>query len=272
VRRDPDGKIRRYNHLGTGNCNPSTARWYTDFSLFTSDGRISAAAHDVFNFLTANAEKNHYRPLPVAPMDIAKTVISLIEREMRHARRGKPARIIAKYNAVEIDLMVRGPCTLVPGLRGISSRIRVRSIAGRFLEHSRIYSFENGGNRQVYLGSADWRPRNRYERVELLFPVNDPALRERLRNEVAYLEDTMKARILEADGLYTRLCNGLPGRRKGFSVLEQMIKLAHGHVNGSGRSSGRPAAFAYTPSRAGKASELTETLELEVQDSANATV
>jgi polyphosphate kinase len=117
-------------------------------------------------------------------------------------------------------------------------------------------------------------PRNLYERVELLFPVNDPALRERLCNEIlpAYLEDTKKARILGADGLYTRLCYGLPGRRKGFSVQEQMIKLAHGNVDGSGRSSGRPAALAYTPSRAGKATELTETLDLEVQDSANATV
>jgi len=291
VRQDPDGKIRRYAHLGTGNYNPSTARFYTDFSLFTSDQRITAAAHDVFNFLTANAEKNHYRPLLVAPTDMAKTVISLIEREMRHARRGKPARIIAKCNAVvdppvisalyrasqagvEIDLIVRGQCTLVPGLRGISSRIRVRSIVGRFLEHSRIYSFENGGNREVYLGSADWMPRNLYERVELLFPVQDPALRERLGNEIlpAYLEDTKKARILRADGLYTRLRSGLAGRRQGFSAQEQMMRSAHANVNGSGKSSRRYIALAYTESPAGKVPELTETLELEVQDSANATI
>ena len=190
LRQDPDGKIRRYAHLGTGNYNPSTARFYTDFSLFTSDARITAAAHDVFNFLTANAEKNHYRPLLVAPTDMAKTVLSLIDREAKHARRGRPARIIAKCNAVvdppviralyrasqagvEIDLIVRGQCTLVPGLRGISGRIRVRSIVGRFLEHSRIFYFENGGSREVYLGSADWMPRNLYERVELLFPVKD---------------------------------------------------------------------------------------------------
>jgi polyphosphate kinase len=291
VRQDPDGKIRRYAHLGTGNYNPSTARFYTDFSLFTSDPRITAAAHDVFNFLTANAEKNHYRPLLVAPTDMAKTVIGLIEREMRHARHGKPARIIAKCNAVvdppviralyrasqagvQIDLIVRGQCTLVPGLRGISSRIRVRSIVGRFLEHSRIYSFENGGNREVYLGSADWMPRNLYERVELLFPVKDQALRERLCNEVlaAYLEDNKKARILGADGLYTRLRNGLPGKRKRFSVQEQMMNLAHAQANGRAQLSGRQTALAYPANQTPKTAELTETLELEVQDSANATV
>jgi len=291
VRQDPDGRIRRYAHLGTGNYNPSTARFYTDFSLFTSDERITAAAHDVFNFLTANAEKNHYRPLLVAPTDMAKTVISLIERETKHAKRGRPARIIAKCNAVvdppviralyrasqagvEIDLIVRGQCTLVPGLRGISSRIRVRSIVGRFLEHSRIFSFENGGNREIYLGSADWMPRNLYERVELLFPVKDETLRERLSNEIlpAYLEDTQKARILGADGEYTRLRNGLSGRRKGFSVQEHLMKVAHVNVNGFGTSTARQATLAYTEAERGKAPEVTEMLESEVQDSSNATV
>src|SRR5215469_16954611 len=162
VRQDPDGKIRRYAHLGTGNYNPSTAKFYSDFSLFTADPAITAAVHDVFNFLTAYAERPHYRPLLVAPKDMARTIISQIDREARHARRGRPAKIIAKCNAVvdppvvralyrasqagvEIDLIVRGQCTLVPGLRGISSRIRVRSVVGRFLEHSRIFYFENGG-------------------------------------------------------------------------------------------------------------------------------
>ncbi|HTP69876.1 MAG TPA: polyphosphate kinase 1 [Dongiaceae bacterium] len=291
VRQDPDGKIRRYAHLGTGNYNPSTARFYTDFSLFTSDERITAAAHDVFNFLTANAEKTHYRPLLVAPTDMAKTVISLIERETKHAKRGRPARIIAKCNAVvdppviralykasqagvEIDLIVRGQCTLVPGLRGISSRIRVRSIVGRFLEHSRIFSFENGGNREIYLGSADWMPRNLYERVELLFPVKDEALRERLCCEIlpAYLEDTQKARLLGPDGVYTRARNGLSGRRKGFSVQEHLMKVAHSNVNGAGKHGGTPAALAYSEDETGKPAELTEMLESEVQDSSNATV
>jgi polyphosphate kinase len=291
VRQDPDGKIRRYAHLGTGNYNPSTARFYTDFSLLTSDERITAAAHDVFNFLTANAEKSHYRPLLVAPTDMAKTIISLIERETKHAQRGRPARIIAKCNAVadppviralyrasqggvEIDLIVRGQCTLVPGLRGISSRIRVRSIVGRFLEHSRIFSFENGGNREIYLGSADWMPRNLYERVELLFPVKDETLRERLSSEIlpAYLEDTQKARILGFDGVYTRVRNGAAGRRKGFSVQEHLMKLAHANVNGLGKAGATKTTLAYAEGEAGKAPALTEMLESEVQDSSNATV
>ncbi|HTZ32859.1 MAG TPA: polyphosphate kinase 1 [Methylomirabilota bacterium] len=291
LRQDPDGKIRRYAHLGTGNYNPSTARFYTDFSLFTSDERITAAAHDVFNFLTANAEKNHYKPLLVAPTDMAKTVIGLIEREAKHAKRGRPARIIAKCNAivdppviralyrasqagVEIDLIVRGQCTIVPGLRGLSSRVRVRSIVGRFLEHSRIYYFENGGDHEVYLGSADWMPRNLYERVELLFPVRDEELRARLCNEIlpAYLADTQKARVLGPDGVYTRLRNTQPSRRKGFSVQEHLMKLAHANVNGVATSTGIHATLAYTEGGSGKSAELTETIDLEVQDSGNATV
>jgi polyphosphate kinase len=140
VRHDPDGKIRRYAHLGTGNYNPSTARYYTDLSLLTRDEAITSAVHDVFNFLTAYSEQPHYKPLLVAPRDMAKTCISLIEREARHARRGRPARMIVKVNAlvdppviralyraseagVEIDLIIRGQCALVPGLRGVSSRI-----------------------------------------------------------------------------------------------------------------------------------------------------
>jgi polyphosphate kinase len=162
VRQDPDGKIRRYAHLGTGNYNPSTARYYSDLSLLTNDEAITSAVHDVFNFLTAYAEQPNYKPLLLAPRDMAKSCIALIDREARHARRGRPARIIAKINAVidppiiralyrasqagvEIDLIVRGQCGLMPGLRGVSSRIRVRSIVGRFLEHSRIFYFENGG-------------------------------------------------------------------------------------------------------------------------------
>ena len=190
VRQDPDGKIRRYAHLGTGNYNPSTARFYTDLSLITRDDAITAAVHNTFNYLTAYAEQPNYKPLMLAPVDMAKSCIALIDREARNARRGKPARVIVKINAlvdppviqalyrasragVEIDLIVRGQCTLVPGIRGVSSRIRVRSIVGRFLEHSRIFYFENGGKPEVYLGSADWMPRNLYERVEVLFPLKD---------------------------------------------------------------------------------------------------
>jgi len=244
VRHDPDGKIRRYAHLGTGNYNPSTARFYTDFSLFTRDEGITSSVHDLFNFLTAYAEQPHYKPLMVAPTDLAKTTIGLIDRETRHAKRGRAARIIAKFNAlldppviqalyrasqagVEIDLVVRGQCALVPGLRGISSRIRVRSVVGRFLEHSRIFYFENGGQPDLYLGSADWMQRNLYARVEVLFPVKDPQLRERICNEVlaAYLSDTRKARLLEPDGCYTRPRSIRNGH--GFSAQDHLIELAH---------------------------------------------
>src|SRR5271165_4634353 len=245
VRQDPDGKIRRYAHLGTGNYNSSTARFYTDLSLLTSDEAITAAVHDVFNYLTAYAEKSHYLPLLVAPRDMAKSCIALIEREARHARRGRPARIIAKCNAivdppmiralhrasqagVEIDLIVRGQCTLVPGLRGLSSRIRVRSIVGRFLEHSRIFYFENGGTPEIYLGSAYWMPRNLYQRVEVLFPLKDEQLKERICKEIlpSYLADTRKARILASDGTYSRpraVRNG-----HGFSAQDHFMRLAGG--------------------------------------------
>jgi polyphosphate kinase len=290
VRQDPDGKIRRYTHLGTGNYNPSTARFYSDFSFLTADMAITSAVHDVFNFLTAYAEKSHYHPLLVAPKDMAKTVIALIDREARHARRGRPARIIAKCNAVvdppviralyrasqagvESDLIVRGQCTLVPGLRGISSRIRVRSIVGRFLEHSRIYYFENGGSPEIYLGSADWMPRNLYERVEVLFPLKDETLRERICKEIlpAYLSDNKKARVLGSDGKYTYVAK--PRGHQGFSVQEHLMKLAGGFLNGSGT---RRVPYDRIASPKGEPGpvplESTQTLELEVQDSSNATV
>src|SRR5579863_3229908 len=243
VRQDLDGKIRRYAHLGTGNYNPSTARFYSDLSLLTNDEAITSAVHNVFNYLTAYAEQPNYKPLLLAPRDMAKTCIGLIDREARHARRGRPARIIAKVNAVidppiiqalhrasragvEFDLIVRGQCALVPGLRGISSRIRVRSIVGRFLEHSRIFYFENGAKPEIYLGSADWMPRNLYERVEVLFPVKDPQHCERVCNEIlsSYLADTRKARILGSDGAYSRpraVRNG-----HGFSAQEHFMRLA----------------------------------------------
>jgi len=272
------------------NYNPSTERFYTDLSLFTSDERITSAVHDVFNYLTAYADKAHYRPLLVAPKDMAKTCIGLIDRETRHARRGRPARIIAKCNAivdppviqalyrasqagVEIDLIVRGQCTLVPGLRGVSSRIRVRSIVGRFLEHSRIYYFENGGAAELYLGSADWMPRNLYERVEVLFPVKDEVLQQRLRVEIlpSYLADTRKARVLGPDGLYTQVRK--EHGHKSFSVQQHLMELAEAHVNGSGKPHERHRALAYTTGEPAAPSALpSEALELEVQDSTNATV
>jgi len=232
VRQDPDGVTRRYAHLGTGNYNATTARFYTDLSLLTSDPQISSAVHDVFSFLTAYAEHPSYDPLLVAPLNLAENCLALIAREAEHARHGRPAHIIAKMNALldknitralyeasqagaKIDLIVRGICALRPGVRGVSDNIRVRSIVGRFLEHSRIYYFANGGEEEVYLGSADWMPRNLYERVEVIFPVKDELLRDRVRHEIlgAYLADNVKARILQKDGRYIRVWQA-QGRRK----------------------------------------------------------
>ena len=250
VRKDPDGVSRRYAHLGTGNYNASTAKMYTDFGLLTSDEAITGAVHNVFSFLTAYSEHSSYEPLFVSPVNIAEHSLDLIARESDHARLGRPARIIAKMNAlldknviaalyrasqagVEIDLLVRGICALRPGVRGISDRIRVRSIVGRFLEHSRIFYFANGGEEELYLSSADWMPRNLYERVETMFPVKDPLLRDRIRHEVlnAYLADTVKARVLRPSGSYVRAWQA-SGKRKapvpGFNAQEFLLGLAEG--------------------------------------------
>jgi polyphosphate kinase len=255
VRHDPDGITRQYAHLGTGNYNAATARIYTDLSLLTADQRITSAVHDVFSFLTAYAEHPSYDPLFVAPLNLAENCIDLINREAEQARHGHPAHIIAKMNAlldknmimalyrasqagVEIDLIVRGVCALRPGIRGISDRIRVRSIVGRFLEHSRIFYFHNGGEEQIYLGSADWMPRNLYERVEVLFPLKDPMLRERVRQEIlgVYLVDNVKARILQKNGSYIRAWQ-TQGKRKAptgaaaFNSQDFLIGLAEGKSN-----------------------------------------
>jgi polyphosphate kinase len=255
VRRDPDGVTRRYAHLGTGNYNTATARSYTDLSLLTADPQVTAAVHDVFSFLTAYAEHPSYDPLLVAPLDLAEKTLALIDREAEHARHGRPARIIAKMNAlldknvimalyrasqagVDVDLIVRGICALRPGIRGVSDRIRVRSIVGRFLEHSRIFYFANAGEEEVYLGSADWMPRNLYERVEVTFPLRETLLRDRVRQEIleAYLADNVKARFLLPDGTYVRAWQVAQGKRKSkpttgaaaFNAQEFLIGLAEG--------------------------------------------
>jgi polyphosphate kinase len=255
VRRDPDGAIRSYAHIGTGNYNATTARIYTDLSLFTANPEVTRAVHDVFSFLTAYAENPGYDPLLVAPLDLAEKSIALIDREAEHARQGREARIIAKMNAlldksvvqalyrasqagVEIDLIVRGICALRPGVRGLSDRIRVRSIVGRFLEHSRIYYFANGGDEEIYMGSADWMPRNLYERVEVLVPLRDELLRDRVRHEIleAYLADNLKARILLRDATYIRAWQSPLGKHKtkppvgaaAFSAQDFLISLAEG--------------------------------------------
>jgi polyphosphate kinase len=255
VRRDPDGEVRSYAHIGTGNYNATTARMYTDLSLFTAKPEVTRAVHDVFSFLTAYAENPSYDPLLVAPLDLAEKCIALIDREAEHARQGNEARIIAKMNAlldkniiqalyrasqagVQIDLIVRGICALRPGVRGVSDNIRVRSIVGRFLEHSRIYYFSNGGEEEIYMGSADWMPRNLYERVEVLVPLRDEVLRERVRREIldAYLADNRKARVLLRDATYIPAWQPLQGKRNrkppigaaAFSSQDFLIGVAEG--------------------------------------------
>ena len=246
VRRDEDGQTRRYCHLGTGNYNPVTARFYTDLSLLTCDAQITERVHMVFNYLTAHAEIDDYRPLLVAPLTMAESFLGLIRREQEHAQAGRPAHIVAKMNAllepsviealyqasrdgVEIDLIVRGLSILRPGLKGLSDRIRVRSIVGRFLEHSRIFHFANGGNDEIYLGSADWMPRNLFERCEVAFPVRDLAALARIHDEIlpAYLADTVKARLQQPDGSYLRaskLLNDAPP----FASQDFLMQLAEG--------------------------------------------
>jgi polyphosphate kinase len=217
VRREPDG-IRRYVHIGSGNYNSRTARLYTDLGLFTCSPSIGADVSDLFNSLTGISRQRLYRKLLVAPANMKERFIELIERENQHARAGRPSRIVGKMNAlvdpdvidalyraskagVEIDLIVRGICCLRPGVPELSERIRVTSIIGRFLEHSRVWYFLNGGEEEYYIGSADWMPRNFLRRVEAVAPVEAPALQARLRSLIdTCLEDNRQAWELRGDG------------------------------------------------------------------------
>jgi len=216
-------KICRYVHLATGNYNPTTARVYTDLGLLTCRPDFGEDATNLFNLLTGICQFQGMRKLIVAPYDLHDRLLSLIERESENARRGLPARIVAKINSladrltiealysasqagVQIDLLVRGICSLRPGIKGLSDNIRVRSIVDRFLEHSRVYYFENACQPQVFLASADWLPRNFFRRIELAFPIEDGNLRERVMREILAisLEDNVKARSLQPDGSYRR--------------------------------------------------------------------
>jgi polyphosphate kinase len=225
VRRDGDG-IRRYVHVGTGNYNSKTARLYTDMGLLTCNPSIGADLSDLFNSLTGVSRQKFYRKLLVAPANLRERVLELIAREAAHARAGRGGRIIAKMNAlvdakiiaalyeasqagVEIDLIIRGICCLRPGLPGLSDRIRVRSIIGRFLEHSRIMAFDNAGAPDYFIGSADWMPRNLDRRVEVMVPIEDPTLHARVRGVLeTCLRDNRQAWVLGADGQYERLVAG----------------------------------------------------------------
>jgi polyphosphate kinase len=223
VRQEGD-RIRRYVHLATGNYNQITANQYEDIGLFTSDEAVGADATDVFNYITGYSTQSDYRKLLVAPVNLRKRIEALIEREMEHAKKGNPAYLIFKVNAivdpemirvlyrasqagVKLDLLVRGMCCLRPGIKHVSENIRVISIVGRYLEHSRIYYFKNNGKEEIYLGSADLMDRNLNRRVEVVFPVENPNHIHHLRENVlgAYLRDNLRARVMQPDGTYQRL-------------------------------------------------------------------
>jgi len=217
-------QIRRYVHFGTGNYNPTTAKLYTDLSLFTCREAFGEDATNLFNLLTGICQFHGMNKLVVAPFELQTKLLQLIAREADHARRGLPARIIAKFNSlvepeiikalyaasragVKIDLIIRGICCLRPGVKGLSEHITVRSIVDRYLEHSRIYYFENACQLEVYLGSADWMPRNLFRRIELMIPIEDGRICDRIIREIlgVTLADNTKARMLDAEGDYHRI-------------------------------------------------------------------
>jgi polyphosphate kinase len=258
VRREGDG-IRRYVHLSTGNYNPTTARTYTDLGLFTANADFGEDTSELFNLLTGYSQGRRWQKFMVAPLGMRERVVELIDREARNAEAGRPARIIVKMNAlvepsvidalyrassagVSIELIIRGTCSLRPGIPGLSETIRVISVVDKFLEHSRIFYFENGGDSEVFLGSADWMPRNFFRRIELMFPVEDPRLKSRVTDDLlqAVLKDNVKARQLQADGTYTRLApvEGQP------AVRSQIILQALARE--SARDAG-DAAFRFVP-------------------------
>ena len=227
VRREADG-LQTYTHIATGNYNPTTSRLYTDLGLLTSDPVIGDDATDLFNFLTGFSMQKDYTRLMVAPVNLRKRMLTLIERETEQALNGQPAHIMAKVNrltdltiiealyrasqaGVKIDLIVRGACMIRPGVPGLSQTIHVRSVVGRFLEHSRIFYFLNGGDEEIYIGSADWMTRNLDRRVEVVAPVLDAQIKKYLKDTLlsAYLRDNVKARVMNSDGVYEQPQRGI---------------------------------------------------------------
>jgi len=223
VRKEGEG-IRRYVHLGTGNYNAVTSLIYEDLGLFTCDEAIAEDITDLFNYLTGYSTKHDFRKLLVAPINLRTGLEKLVRREIEHARSGQKAHLIFKVNAivdprfimllyeasqagVKVDLLVRSMCSLKPGIKGISENITVMSIVGRYLEHSRVYYFQNGGKEEIYMGSADLMQRNLDHRVEVLFPIENAAHIRFVRDEMlgTYLKDNMRARVMQEDGKYVRL-------------------------------------------------------------------
>lgn len=227
VRSEGDG-IRRYAHLGTGNYHPSTAKIYTDLGIFTCREEVTSELAEAFNCLTGVAKFPEMKELLVAPFNLFNAFQRLVETEIEHAQSGRKSGIYVKVNAlveegmiealyrasaagVPVRLMVRGMCAIKVGIPGVSENIEVRSIVGRFLEHSRVYRFENGGEAKIYLGSADWMPRNLFKRVETVFPVVTPGMREHVDEILDWFwRDNVKAKVMQPDGTYARLENGEP--------------------------------------------------------------
>jgi polyphosphate kinase len=247
VRKEGDG-LRRYVHLSTGNYNPVTAQTYTDLGLFTCDEAMGADATDVFNYLTGYSTKKDYAKFLVAPVNLRGGIERLIRREIEHQKRGERGHLVFKINAlvdkpiiqllyeasqagVQVDLIVRGMCCLRPGVPGLSDNICVVSIVGRFLEHSRVYYFRNGGQEEIYSGSADLMPRNLDRRVEILFPIQDPRLVRYVRDVIlaTYLADNVKAREMLPDGSYRRLhaAPGQPAVNSQQALIEQALLAQH---------------------------------------------
>jgi polyphosphate kinase len=272
VRRDED-RIRRYVHLGTGNYNPTTARLYTDIGLLSCRDNLGEDATNLFNLLTGIAQFQGMRKILVAPFELHDRMLALIKREAANAQKGLPARIIAKMNAlvdrgiiealyeasragVRIDLVVRGICCLRPQLPGVSDNITVRSVVDRFLEHSRIFYFENACQPEIFVGSADWMPRNFYRRIEVIFPVEDGNLRERIASELLAipLRDNVKARLMNANGTYERAKpkRGEPVHR---SQVEFMALAKPGAAHSSGTAKAR-----YPKVRVRKQAEVKQAL------------
>jgi polyphosphate kinase len=241
VRRDEDHTIRRYVHLGTGNYNPQTARVYTDLGLFTTNADVAEDVTLLFNHLTASTTLPPMRKLLVAPARLQAQMIEKIDREAANQKAGKPARLQVKVNGVlepavvkalyrasqagvKIDIACRGICSLRPGIPGVSENIRVISVVDRFLEHSRIFYFENAGSPEVYVGSADWMDRNLSRRVEVVFPIEQAELKQRVIDILrTTLADNVKARELLPDGTYRRVvpAEGQAAVRSQFRFLEQ---------------------------------------------------
>jgi polyphosphate kinase len=249
VRRE-GGKIRRYGHIGTGNYNPKTARLYEDLGLFTCREDLGADLTDLFNFLTGYSRQRTYRKLLVAPVSLRDGILALIRRETANARKGGTGRIIAKMNAitdtemivalyqasqagVKIELIIRGMCCLRPGVPKVSENIRVISIIGRFLEHSRIFYFHNQGEPELFIGSADWRARNLDRRVEAVVPIAEPAIAQQLQDILnLLLTDNRQSWELQPDGSFIQLrpAEGEPDRGTQYLLMDSALRSAKSHI------------------------------------------